>query len=74
MLDSKVNVTRALPVWTYGLLASDVPDIQLEPLMVQRFDVEALYHRYDVKVGALPGMTSLLAAAANLSEALPVLE
>lgn len=77
MHDSKVEDTRALPVGAYGLLASDVPDIQLKPFVVQRLDVKALCHRHDVNAGALPGMMSLFAAVANWStqrQALPVLE
>ena len=37
------SVTRALPVRSYSLLSTDIPDVELETFMIQRFDVEALY-------------------------------
>lgn len=73
-----MNVTRALPVRAYGLLATDIPDIQLKAFVVQRFDVKALHHHMVVEQRVCQGditrcSHNILAVKAQQEQALPVL-
>ena len=44
------------PVWANGLLATDIPHIQLEALMHQGLDVETLQPIHDPRKGCLEAL------------------